>query len=170
MHEHTCLGAPAPAPAHYRAFATAVIVALLSLSLAADAFAQRRDENDKPSGTYLGTLSVSPWVPDSIANLFGRDTSRRVPDRETNPGGWNPLSWFGPSAKVYSRGGKYLGKLNANPYDPDSIANPYGRYGNPYSPDSVNNPYGRYGSRYGAESANNPYATRLPRIYSDDGR
>ena len=168
MQEHPCPSGPASEPAHGRAFAAAAIVAFLAFALASDAFAQGRDEDDKPGGGYLGTLSVSPWVPDPIASLFGRHSRRETSDAETDPSRWN--SWFGPSTKIYSRDGTYLGKLSANPYDPDSIANPYGRYGNPYSPDSVNNPYGRYGSPYGAESANNPYATRPPRIYRDDGR
>lgn len=54
--------------------------------------------------------------------------------------------------------GKYLGNLNDNRYDPDSVANPYGRYGSRYSPDSINNPYGQYGSRYSPDSARNPNA------------
>jgi len=60
--------------------------------------------------------------------------------------------------------GTYLGTLSNNPYDPNSISNPYGRYGNPYSPDSVNNPYGKFGSPYSPYSATNPYATQAPRI------
>jgi hypothetical protein len=52
--------------------------------------------------------------------------------------------------------GNYRGKLSANPYDPDSISNPYGRYGSPYSPDSINNPYGA-GSEFRYDSPNNPY-------------
>lgn len=55
--------------------------------------------------------------------------------------------------------GKYLGNANANPYDPNSISNPYGQYGSQYSPDSVNNPYGQYGNPYSPSSINNPYAT-----------
>lgn len=55
--------------------------------------------------------------------------------------------------------GKYLGNVNSNRYDPNSIANPYGRYGSRYSPDSVNNPYGQYGNPYSPNSINNPYAT-----------
>ena len=42
------------------------------------------------------------------------------------------------------------GVSSANPYDPDSTSNPYGRYGSKYSPDSINNPYG----------AGNPYSTK----------
>lgn len=65
--------------------------------------------------------------------------------------------------------GKYLGNLSANPYDADSVNNPYGRYGSEYSQDSINNPYGQYGSPYSNDSANNPYATNPPTIYGNDG-
>lgn len=67
---------------------------------------------------------------------------------------------------VDPQSGKFLGTLSANVYDPNSISNPYGRYGNPYSPDSVNNPYGEYGSVYSDRSANNPYATSAPIVVS----
>ena len=66
--------------------------------------------------------------------------------------------------QILSRDGRYLGTLSSNPYDPDSVSNPYGRYGSPFSPDSINNPYGLYGSRYSSESVHNPYATRAPII------
>jgi hypothetical protein len=38
-----------------------------------------------------------------------------------------------------------LGRLNRNPYDPNSVSNPYGA-GSPYAPNGVNNPYTIYGS------------------------
>ncbi len=46
--------------------------------------------------------------------------------------------------RLYS-GGTYLGELSANRYAPDSVSNPYSRYGSKHSPTSVNNPYSRYG-------------------------
>ena len=69
------------------------------------------------------------------------------------------------SPYLVSPDGKFLGNLNSNPYDPNSVSNPYGRYGSPYSSDSINNPYGQYGSRYSNTSPNNPYATQAPQIY-----
>jgi len=60
--------------------------------------------------------------------------------------------------------GKYLGNLNTNPYDANSVANPYGKFGSKYSPDSINNPYSKYGSVYSNSSATNPYATGAPVI------
>jgi len=60
--------------------------------------------------------------------------------------------------------GKFLGNLNNNPYDPNSVANPYGQYGSQYSPDSINNPDGKYGSPYSPDSATNPYSNGGPVI------
>jgi hypothetical protein len=76
----------------------------------------------------------------------------------------NVASAFGHQApaNVQPQSGTYLGKLSANPYDPDSISNPYGRYGSPYSSTSINNPYSTYGSPYSPKSPNNPYATDAP--------
>ena len=39
--------------------------------------------------------------------------------------------------RLYDEQGNYRNKLSANPYDPDSTSNPYGRYGSPFSPDSI---------------------------------
>lgn len=64
--------------------------------------------------------------------------------------------------------GKYLGNLNSNRYDPNSVANPYGRYGSRYSTDSINNPYGQYGNPYSSKSVNNPYSTGAPVIIDHD--
>jgi hypothetical protein len=59
--------------------------------------------------------------------------------------------------RIVAPDGTFLGNLSANPYDPNSVANPYGQYGSPYSPDSINNPYGQYGSPYSPDSVNNPF-------------
>jgi len=63
--------------------------------------------------------------------------------------------------------GEYLGNLNNNKYDPNSISNPYGQYGSKYSSKSINNPYGQYGSKYSNKSATNPYASKPPVIYNN---
>jgi hypothetical protein len=52
------------------------------------------------------------------------------------------------SPQIFAPNGQYLGNLNNNRYDPNSVANPYGQYGSRYSPNSINNPYGQYGNRY----------------------
>ena len=62
------------------------------------------------------------------------------------------------SPRLYAPDGTYLGNLNNNPYDPNSVSNPYGQYGSPYSANSINNPYGQYGNPYSTNSVRNPYA------------
>ena len=62
------------------------------------------------------------------------------------------------SPQIYAPDGTYLGNLNSNQYDPNSVSNPYGQYGSRYSPNSINNPYGQYGSPYSPNSVRNPYA------------
>lgn len=60
------------------------------------------------------------------------------------------------SPKIYAPDGTYLGNLNQNQFDPNSISNPFGRYGNEFSPDSVNNEFGKYGNPYSSQYSN-PY-------------
>ena len=42
-----------------------------------------------------------------------------------------------PELKSDDQQHKKLGNLNTNPFDPNSVANPYGNYGSPYSPHSA---------------------------------
>ena len=53
----------------------------------------------------------------------------------------NPYGNDSNSARLYSPRGAYMGNLNDNRYDSNSVSNPYGRYGSQYSSDSINNPY-----------------------------
>ena len=47
---------------------------------------------------------------------------------------------------------RYLGRLKANRFDPDSVANPFGRYGSPSLPTAFRNPFATGGpSLYGDE-------------------
>jgi hypothetical protein len=106
---------------------------------------------------YTSGFTGNHYDPNSLANPYGAG-SRYKADGLMNPyskygSRYSNNSWTNPHAtnapKLYDAKGKYLGRLSANKYDPESISNPYGRYGNKYSPDSINNPYG----------AGNPYNT-----------
>jgi hypothetical protein len=82
-------------------------------------------------------------------------------------GALNPYTSGG--GRLYSQDGTYLGRLNANEYNPESVSNPYGQYGSKYSPNSVNNPYSTYGSPYSAQSPTDPYTSTPPVVlYGDD--
>ena len=79
-----------------------------------------------------------------------------------------------PYTTLYIYGGKdgevYLGKLNANEYDPESIWNEYGKYGNKYNSNSIWNEYGKYGSDYSQYSPFNDYASHPPVLKDKNGR
>lgn len=74
------------------------------------------------------------------------------------------------SPRLFSQNGQYLGNLNKNKYDPNSVSNPYGQYGSPYSSTSINNPYSQYGSPFSQDSISNPYTTEGPKIIANDGQ
>ena len=99
-------------------------------------------------------LTTNPYLGTPIS-----ETDSRV-SQYSPYGARNPYTTDG--GRIYGQDGQYLGRLNANPSDPESVANPYGRYGSEYSPNSINNPYGRYGSEYSPQSARNPYSTTPP--------
>jgi hypothetical protein len=63
----------------------------------------------------------------------------------------------------------YLGCLNCNQYDPNSIWNSFGKYGSQYNSNSVWNQFGTYGSEYSKYSPWNLYATDPPVIVDKDG-
>ncbi|NOS77254.1 MAG: hypothetical protein HOP35_04860 [Nitrospira sp.] len=49
-----------------------------------------------------------------------------------------------------------LKNLSANPFEPNSTSNQFGRYGSLFSPDSLNNQFGA-GSPFRPDSPNNPF-------------
>ena len=68
-----------------------------------------------------------------------------------------------------SDNGKYLGCLNCDTYESDSIWNEYGKYGSAYSSYSIWNEYGKYGSAYSSYSPWNFYAVNPPIVVDKKG-
>lgn len=64
--------------------------------------------------------------------------------------------------------GQFLGKINDNKFDKDSILNEYGPFGSKYSQTSVFNQYSQYGSNYAQYSLNNPMTITPPEIVVND--
>ena len=112
---------------------------------------------------YLGDLSNNRYAPNSLSNPSGAGNSYRY-NSPTNLHGPNSMhkryAGNGNSPKIYDSHGKYHGNLNNNTYDPNSVANPYGKYGSKYSADSINNKYGA-GSAYRKDSPNNRYGSGM---------
>lgn len=78
---------------------------------------------------------------------------------------------FGQTLHIY--GGKnhdeYLGCLNCDKYNSNSIWNTYGTYGSKYNSNSIWNAYGTYGSKYNSYSPWNSYSNDSPIIVDKDG-
>ncbi|PXW16327.1 MULTISPECIES: hypothetical protein [Chryseobacterium] len=64
---------------------------------------------------------------------------------------------------------QYLGCLNCDNFDKNSIWNKFSDYGNTFGSKSIWNTYGNYGSTYGAYSPWNAYASYPPAIVDQDG-
>lgn len=64
---------------------------------------------------------------------------------------------------------KFLGTINFNKYDKDSLANKYGDYGSQYSSESIFNKYGNYGSAYSDKSPFNKYTSTPPVVVDNRG-
>jgi hypothetical protein len=58
--------------------------------------------------------------------------------------------------------GVFLGNVNRNRFDTDSLVNQYGQHGSRYSAESIFNKYSQYGSPYGSESPYNKFTTTPP--------
>ena len=64
---------------------------------------------------------------------------------------------------------EYLGCLNCNSYDKNSIWNEYGTYGNSYNSKSIWNEYGTYGNEYNSNSPWNAYGSNPPVVVDKEG-
>ena len=129
----------------------AVVLLLALLSLPAVGRAQ------SPDPAYL---TVNPYLGQPVSRYDARVSPY------SSYGAANPYTSDG--GRIYAPDGTYLGRLNSNPYDPESVANPYGRYGSPYSSQSITNPYGSYGSPYSSLSPTNPYTSSPPVVVYDE--
>ncbi|WP_461255908.1 hypothetical protein [Treponema sp. R80B11-R83G3] len=71
--------------------------------------------------------------------------------------------------RIIASDGTFLGTLNENEYDSNSIYNKYGKYGSQYNAFCIFNKYGNYGSDYSDKSPFNKYANNAPGLYDKQG-
>jgi hypothetical protein len=83
------------------------------------------------------------------------------------------ISFIVISQELHIYGGRshdiYLGCLNCNSYNSNSIWNNYGTYGSKYNDKSIWNSYGTYGGSYGDFSPFNTYANYPPVVVDKQG-
>ncbi|PQA97873.1 hypothetical protein B0A69_00625 [Chryseobacterium shigense] len=86
---------------------------------------------------------------------------------------WLLMSFAFQAQTLHLYGGshqdQYLGCLNCDTFDKNSVWNTYGDYGNVYSSKSIWNNYGNYGSAYSTYSPWNSYASYPPTIVDQGG-
>jgi hypothetical protein len=66
------------------------------------------------------------------------------------------------NSQLKTPSGVFLGNVNRNKFDADSLVNPYSQYVSPYSAESIFNKFSQYGSPYGTESPYNKFSTTPP--------
>lgn len=83
------------------------------------------------------------------------------------------ISWSFQAQTLHLYGGadqdQYLGCLNCDTFDKNSVWNKFSDYGNVYSSKSIWNTYGNYGSSYSTYSPWNAYASYPPAIVDQEG-
>jgi hypothetical protein len=70
---------------------------------------------------------------------------------------------------IIASDGTFLGDLNEDEYDKNSIYNQYGKYGSHYNTTCIFNKYSDYGSDYSDKSPFNQYAGNAPGLYDKQG-
>jgi hypothetical protein len=78
---------------------------------------------------------------------------------------------YGQTLHLYGGSGHdiYLGCLNCNDYDSNSIWNEYGTYGSSYNSLSIWNEYGTYGNEYNSNCPWNEYGSNPPVVVDKEG-
>lgn len=144
-----------------------------------------------PYGSEYGALSISnPYCaspPKLIINgrLIGRVTENRYISNRISPEAFLytlknnlPALLAGNIVESESRArqleresfieagdGTFLGKLNPNKFDSDSVFSKYGPYGNKYSSTSIFNKFSNYGGRFSGLSPYNKLTGTPPKLY-----
>jgi hypothetical protein len=119
-------------------------------------------------GQFLGHVSKNQYVPrliptdtflytlqnDLPALLAGRLIQSEIEAKQLRE-----------ESFIVAADGTFLGKLNPNPYDNETIFNQYGPYGSRYSQTCIFNPYSPYGGQYSNLSPFNQYANDPPKVF-----
>jgi len=120
--------------------------------------------NNRFAGQVTKNQYISGAIPTEVFITTLKNNPNSLINGRIPRSGIEALAASGGSFIVGSDG-TYLGKLNSDRYDSDSVLNEFGVYGSQFSPTSVFNPYSAYGSEFDNKGAANPYATKPPMVY-----
>lgn len=105
-------------------------------------------------GSLFSLMKSGHIRPETAADLLAKIGSRTFAEQLTTD---NVLE-----SQLRTLSGIFLGNVNRNRFDPDSLVNPYGTYGNRFATESIFNKFSQYGSPYGTESPYNKFTTTPP--------
>lgn len=104
--------------------------------------------------SLAGLISSGTIPPQTAADLLAKIGSRSFAEQlDLN-------KTLGSQLRTPS--GIFLGNVNRNKFDINSLTNQFGKYGNRFAPESIFNKFSQYGSPYGTESPYNKFSTTPP--------
>lgn len=121
------------------------------------------------NGRSLGHVTVNRYVNDRISpEAFLNSLQNYLPallgGKITDPG--VVAGTTRTDAYIAAADGTFLGRLNPNRLDTDSIFNPFGPYGSKFSQTCIFNSFSSFGSQFAALSPYNRFTNTPPKIFS----
>jgi len=122
------------------------------------------------NGHFQGHVSVNQYVQHRIPteaflytlrNNLQALLSGRIIESESQARQLNYESY------IEAGDGRFLGKLNPNRFDNESIFNRFGPYGNKFSQLSIFNKFSNYGNQFSPLSPYNNFSTNPPKVYAN---
>lgn len=119
-------------------------------------------------GRVIGRVTANRYISDRIApeafiyslqNELPVLLSGRIVESEIQARGSRGESF------IEAADGTFLGKLNPNKFDRESIFNKFGPYGNPFSQTSIFNKFSNYGNQFSNLSPFNSFTRTPPKLY-----
>ena len=119
------------------------------------------------NGRFVGHVSANEYIPDRISpKAFQFALKNRLASllRGEVPTSEAEVRAAQGEAYIQAADGTFLGSLNPNNFDTDSIFNKYGPHGSKYASNSIFNKYSPYGGSYSAFSPFNTRTQSPPKI------
>lgn len=117
---------------------------------------------------FIGHVSINPYVSNRIpteAFLYSlRNDIEGLLAGSIVDSGREARQHKGESF-IEAGDGTFLGKLNPNLFDQESIFNKFGPYGNKYSQSSIFNRFSTYGNQFNQLSPYNQFSANPPKLY-----
>jgi len=120
------------------------------------------------NGRFVGYVTANPYMSNRIspeAFLYTLENDLQSLLRGQVVESESQARQLKRESYIEAQDGTFLGKLNPNNFDKESIFNKYGSYGNKFSQISIFNKFSPYGSQFSELSPYNKFSQTPPRIF-----